>query len=337
MFAQEFVASLDNGGITFTQEQLQAVLHGLERFTADYDINKKPTELIPVDEIFPNEYKAYMVCKKIEGLSEGTLYMYKNHLEHFLMEVSKPLEDITTNDIRVYLYNAKATREKASDCYIDHMRLIINGFFQWLADEGYIERNVCASIKRIKFEQKERHPLTMEEVVALRDACDNDRDRALLEVMYSTGCRITELSNLKKSDINFDAKEVHLFGKGKKNRTSYLNATSIFYLKRYFKEREAHESEANPESVFVGFKRPYKVLRQSAIRLIIRKLGEKAGVQERVFPHRVRHSTATHALNRGMRLEELQSMLGHTRPETTLIYAKVLHSDTQRSHEKCII
>ena len=166
----------------------------------------------------------------------------------------------------------------------------------------------------------------------VRYACQSQRERAIIEILYSTGCRVTELSNLNRSDVDFSNGEVHLFGKGKKHRISYMNAKAEVVLKKYLETR----TDLN-DSLFVSQKSPYGRLKKNAIELIVRKVGERAGIERRLFPHLIRHTTATDAIDRGMDVTELQKILGHADLETTMIYAKISQENVKRSHKKYIV
>lgn len=337
MFASEFITKLDNGSAQFSKEQLAIIMRTLEIFITDYDINRKETQLSTQVDGLPQCYKEYIVCKKLSGLSEETIYMYRFHLEKFISSLCKPIEEATTNDVRTYLYKVKTEDPSRSDRYIDNIRLIINGFYQWLTDEGKIERNVCKTITPIRYEAKEREPLTDDELVMVREACTSARDRAVIEFLYSTGARVSELCGIKISDVNFATREVKLFGKGRKTRTSYLSSSALFYIKEYLDERAKRSYEKDPEYLFVSERKPHHCLQKSFIRKLVAGIGRDAGLDANLFPHRIRHTTATHAISRGMDVTEVQKLLGHAKPETTLIYAKIAQDSVRNAHRKYII
>ena len=208
----------------------------------------------------------------------------------------------------------------------------MSSFFKWANCEGYIPTNPCANIRAIKYQRKQRGHLSDVEMEMLREACVTLRDKAMIEFMYSTGCRVSELISVKISDVDFDKGEVLLFGKGSKYRTSYLNARAKILMKEYLLTR-------NDDSpfMFVTLRKPYRPLTKSAVENKVKNLGKDAGIQQKVFPHLIRHTTATLGLQRGMNITDIQRMLGHERVDTTLIYAKVADEAVKESHKKCIV
>lgn len=327
-FANEFITRLDG---KILEEEMQLILQELQMFSNDYDIQKKETSVVPYEEQLPDCYRVYMVAKKIEGLSKGTLQTYKLYLEHFLLNVCKPIEEITANDIRVYLYTYQQTR-KVTNRTMDGRRLVLNTFFDWCFQEGYLLQNPCRQIHPIKYEMKMVEPLTGIELELIRDACKTKREKALIETFYSTGCRVSEMAALTKNDIDFRKGEVHLLGKGAKHRISYINAKAEVALKKYLLSRSDDNS-----ALFVSERKPYKPLQKSAIERIIKNIGERSGVGRRVYPHLIRHTTATDALERGMNVAEVQKILGHEKLDTTMIYAKVCQENVKFDHKRFIV
>lgn len=168
----------------------------------------------------------------------------------------------------------------------------------------------------------------------IRQACTTNREKAIVEFLYSTGYRVSELAVVKKSDIDWNKKSVHLFGKGKKHRTSYLNAKAEVTLLEYLKNRNDES-----EYLFVSERKPYGQLKRCAIEKIVRQIAERAisQVKKPVSPHIFRHTTATTALNNGMPIEGISQLLGHESVGATMIYAKVSTEDVQIGHKKYII
>ena len=329
LFVKEFISKLDG---KVDNDQLKTVLHELEIFVSNFDIKNRNTEIIPYDNNYiPNVYKVYYVSKKIEGMSPKSLDLYDLYLKDFFFMVQKKIEEITTNDIRLYLYTIQKQRNIGNRS-LDSRRLILNAFFQWCTDEGYITKNICKCISPIKFEVKERQPLNDIELELVRDACNDARDKAIIEILYSTGCRVTELENLKISDVNLTTREVHLFGKGNKHRTSYLNARSKVALEKYLASRSD-----DCESLIVTKRKPCRVLRKSGIENIVRNIGKRSGINRPLYPHLLRHTTATDALDRGMNVAEVQKMLGHQKLDTTMIYAKASQENVKHNHKKYIV
>lgn len=330
-FANEFVSKLDG---KISDEALRTVLQELQVFASNYDINQRETHVVPYQSNVPDCYRVYMVAKKIEGMSPESMKTYNFYLTDFFEHINRPFEQVTTNDIRIYLYETQK-RTGVSNRTLDGKRLVINTFMDWCWKEGYIPNNPCASIKPIKFEEKPREPLSNMELEIVRDACENYRDKAMIELFYSTGCRLSEMVNLKISDIDFDSKEVHLFGKGSKHRTSYLNAKAEYMLKKYFELERSKESIS--DSVFVIFRKPYNGMHKGAIYARVKAIQKRSGIERSLFPHLLRHTMATDALNRGMNVAEVKEILGHEKLDTTMIYAKISHDSVKFNHKRYIV
>lgn len=330
-FANEFVSKLDG---KISDEALRTVLQELQVFTSNYDISQRETHVVPYQSNVPDCYRVYMVAKKIEGMSPESMKTYNFYLTDFFEHINRPFEQVTTNDIRIYLYETQK-RTGISNRTLDGKRLVINTFMDWCWKEGYIPNNPCASIKPIKFEEKPREPLSNMELEIVRDACENYRDKAMIELFYSTGCRLSEMVNLKISDIDFTSKEVHLFGKGSKHRTSYLNAKAEYMLKKYFELERSKESIS--DSVFVIFRKPYNGMHKGAIYARVKAIQKRSGIERSLFPHLLRHTMATDALNRGMNVAEVKEILGHEKLDTTMIYAKISHDSVKFNHKRYIV
>ena len=327
-FAQEFLTKIDG---KISEKDMRTVLKELRMFATEYDIHRKETDITTYNSNIPSCYKTYLVSKKIEGLSSGTLKAYDLCLKNFLTTINKNIRDITANDIWIYLYDYQK-RRGISNRTLDGKRLIINTFFEWLYTEGYIRKNICKQVNPIKYEDKEREPLSGVEMELLRYACQSYRDRAIVEMFYSTGCRVSELIILTKNDVDFQTGEVHLFGKGSKHRTSYLNAKAEVALKRYLCMRNDDNN-----ALFITQCKPYRALKKTSVERIIRIIGEHSGIGRSVYPHLIRHTTATDALERDMNITEVQKILGHKKLDTTMIYAKVCQENVRYSHRRYIV
>ena len=171
----------------------------------NYDVKKNQTEVAVYNSELPEMVKTYLVCKKVEGLAEQTLYNYGNALRKFFFEVNKAPEQVSPNDIRVYLYQYQKLNG-TSNRSLDKIRQMIYSFFSWACCEGYLQRNPSMTIKPIKFEKKERTPLTQIELEYIRRACADVRDKAIIEFLYSTGCRVSELTGINKEDVDWNTK-----------------------------------------------------------------------------------------------------------------------------------
>ena len=202
-----------------------------------------------------------------------------------------------------------------------------------MASEEYLDKNPAINITPIKYERIHKKPMSQLELEKIRLACKTKREKAIVETLYSTGCRVSELEHLNISDVNFETKEVILFGKGNKHRTSYLNAKAEVALRDYLNER----TDDNP-ALFVYDRKPYSRFKKSGIELMIRKIMERTSdVSTHVTPHVFRHTIASVALNRGMNIVDVSKLLGHNRVETTMEYITTNSSSIKNNHRNCVI
>lgn len=327
----QFFFELNHYFSTLTSEQLKIVGKALDKAAFAYEVAIKETTLTIVDDPVPALVKTYIVIKKTEGLSEGTLSNYYNTLKHFFLFVRKQPHEVTANDIRIFIYGYQQ-RKQVSDRTLDKYREYICWFFSWAHSEEYIPKNPGRSVKGIKYEQKERQALSQIELEYLRLACTTPRNKAILEFLYSTGCRVSELIRVKKSDVDWRNNTVHLLGKGKKHRTSFINARCEVALREYTKTRID-----NSDYLFVSERAPHEQIQKCTVEKIIRELSDRAGLHKHITPHIIRHTTATQAVNNGMAIEDVSKLLGHASVATTMIYAKVSQETVRTQHIKCVI
>lgn len=274
--------------------------------------------------------KMFFIAKSIQGCTKRTLQYYKQVIQAFLTFLDyKPINQITTNDIRYYLA-IKKERDNNKDGNIDNIRRVLSSFFGWLVEEEYLSKNPIAKIKKVRVEKRVKKPFKESELEAMRYGAISDlRLTAIIEVLLSTGCRISELSGMNRRDLDGD--EIIVYGKGKKERTVYLNAKAKAALERYLESRDDKN-----EPMFVSYDKPHNRLLVSGMGLEIRELGRKCGVND-THPHRFRRTAATLALNRGMPIEQVQIMLGHENIETTTIYAVSAQESVKASHKKYVV
>jgi len=307
-------------GLDNLKEVLYCVLAGFE-------IAKKSTELQRIDDSWEEELRAFLVRKRVEGRSERTLEQYHLHLRRMLQYINKPVAEIKGTDLFAYISMYKKQRN-VSNVYLDNIRLVCSSFFGWLANKGYISGNPAAGLDPIKKEKRIKKPLSDTELEVLRRKCTVERDIALIECLYSTGVRVSELISLNRDDIDFDNMRVIVYGKGAKERETYLTAAACMHLKEYLDSR----TDDN-EALFVSLREPHERLTVSGVEEILRKLGESTGIPK-VHPHRFRRTMATNILNKGMPIEEVKEILGHVKLDTTLIYCQVNKENVRHNHRK---
>lgn len=330
-FKNTFLLELNKEIPEVMEEYYEAIEYCLTKTMFDYDINVKNTALAVVQDLVPQLVKIYLVVKKTEGLAEGTLENYWRILKSFFEWSRKQPEEIVANDIRMFLYFYQQDHS-VSNRTLDKYREMICWFFGWAHKEEYISHDPTTSIKPIKHEIKERQALTQLELEYLRKACKTPRQKAILEFLYSTGCRVSEMIQVKKEDINWKDNTVHLFGKGQKHRTSFINAKAEVAIKDYLATR--HDE---CEFLFVSERAPIHGIKKESIEKIIRELAQMSDITRHVTPHILCHTCATQALESGMPIEDVSKLLGHAQVNTTMIYAKASLDKVQNEHRRCVV
>ena len=213
---------------------------------------------------------------------------------------------------------------------MDNVRRNISSFFSWLEEEDYILKSPMRRIHKIKTKQQVKEIISDEAIEMLRDSCCCPRDLAMIDLLYSTGIRVGELVNLNISDINFEARECVVFGKGDKERRVYFDAKAKLHLKDYLKSR----NDDNP-ALFVTLDSPYARLKISGVEIRIRELGRRMNLSK-IHPHKFRRTMATRAIDKGMPIEQVQKILGHSQIDTTMQYAIVNQNNVKSSHQRYI-
>ena len=273
--------------------------------------------------------KLFLDAKKIEGCSERTINYYEKTIVHLIDNVKTPIRRMTTDEIRSYLVDY----QKINGCgkvTVDNIRRNISSFFSWLEEEDYILKSPMRRIHKIKAKTVVKEIISDEAIERLRDRCKEKRDLAMIDLLYSTGMRVGELVNLNISDIDFEQRECVVFGKGDKERRVYFDAKTKIHLKDYLDSRKD-----NTPALFVSLDAPYDRLKISGVEIRIRNLGRSIGMQK-IHPHKFRRSMATRAIDKGMPIEQVQKILGHSQIDTTMQYAIVNQNNVKTSHQKYI-
>lgn len=285
---------------------------------------------IQKEEVTNDEYlQLFLDAKRIEGCSDRTIQYYSVTVDKMLQKIQTPVRKISTEEIRKYLVDY----QKINDCSkvtVDNVRRNISSFFSWLEEEDYILKSPMRRIHKIKTKQPVKEIISDEAIEMLRDHCQCPRDLAMIDLLYSTGIRVGELVNLNISDVDFEARECVVFGKGDKERRVYFDAKAKLHLLNYLSERK----DNNP-ALFVTLDAPYDRLKISGVEIRIRRLGRKINM-EKIHPHKFRRTMATRAIDKGMPIEQVQKLLGHSQIDTTMQYAIVNQTNVKTSHQKFI-
>ena len=271
--------------------------------------------------------QAFLTAKEVEGCSLSTLRYYEDTLTRALAAIGKPIGVMVSDDLRQYLNDYEVTRH-TSKVTIDNIRRIMSSFFSWLEDEDYIVKSPVRRIRRVKTAQVTREVFSDEELEALRGACESKRDLAMVDLLASTGMRVGELVRLNKGDINFHERECLVTGKGNKQRPVYFDARAKLHLVEYLASRADASS-----ALFVSLGPSGRRITVGAVELRLRNLGRVSGVRC-VHPHKFRRTLATHAIDKGMPIEQVQKLLGHAKIETTMHYAMVNQNNVKASHRR---
>ena len=231
--------------------------------------------------------------------------------------------------IRQYLVDYQ-TINNCSKVTVDNIRRNISSFFSWLEEEDYILKSPMRRIHKIKTTKTVKSIITDEDIERLRDECICKRDVAIIDLLYSTGIRVGELVYLNIEDINFNERECIVLGKGDKERRVYFDAKTKIHLQEYLLTR--HDSN---NALFVSLDKPHRRLKISGVEVRLRLLGRALGM-ERIHPHKFRRTMATRAIDKGMPVEQVQKILGHSQIDTTMQYAIVNQNNVRESHRRYI-
>lgn len=324
LFKQKILSQMSDS-LNFQQmELLEFVLRQNIESLNIRDLTEKALNETPI-----NLLQSFLSAKKIEGCSEKSLKYYFSTIEALLNKLNKNISDISTNDLRLYLSDYQ-NKNNSSKVTIDNIRRIFSSFFSWLEDEDYILKSPVRRINKVKTAKTIKEILTDEDIEKLRDNSQNIRDLSIIEILSSTGMRVGELVKINIKDIDFQERSCIVTGKGNKQREVYFDARAKIHLLEYINQRKD-----NNEALFVSHSKPNKRLTINSIETILRKLGKKCNINK-VHPHKFRRTLATMAIDKGMPIEQVQKLLGHTKIDTTMHYAMVNQINVKMAHRKFI-
>lgn len=345
--------------------------HGMEASEAraemymrlkDIDLVPKCTDMVVYEgNVNDAILKRFIVAKKIKGCTMRTLDHYYRNIRMILTQMSKPVTQITSEDVQLFV--ASCMRRGLAKQTIDGYRLNLSSFFTWTQREGITNENPMNRVDKIKYNPRKETAFTDEEIERMRAVTKTWREKAIFELMLSTGCRVSEIAAITIDTINED--EIVVLGKGEKYRTVYLNAKAKLALEMYLAERDDGNpylfpsckysaagkvtlsgvwkhvhGEAKRDDLLNWYKErdfvdPDKPVSIHVLRQVVQRLAKRAGV-ENVHPHRFRRTCATHALQKGMPLELVSKMLGHNQLDTTKIYLSLTEESLKAAHRKYV-
>ncbi len=298
----------------------------LAHLLSDYHVTKKEQDEVHPD--LQDNIRLFLSNKKLEGLSEVTLKAYSLELNIFSEKVKKRTIEITASDLRIFLSEFEHLKLSS----ISKKLSVLKSFFGWLTGEEIIQRNPASRLKPPKKEKRSPKALSVEELEMLRESCDTKRQRALLEVMYATGCRLDEVRSLNKSDIDLQAMSCRVVGKGNKEREVYFSFKAMYHLRKYLMDRTDQK-----EALFITLREPFRRVGHRAIQREVGKIANNAQIEKDISPHTLRHTFATLTLNNGADIVAVQHLLGHSDPSTTQGYATLSDARKREQHKKYLV
>lgn len=327
----------------------------IELALADYEIEQRTTELaIYTEGKNENILKRFLASKLAAGRSPRTLKFYKESLTSFFYRVGKDYDDITADDIRMYLA-IRLNKDQVSKTTANNERRNLSAFYQWLQVEEILLKNPMKKITLIKETKKKKKAFSDMEMEKIRTNCRTLRETAIVEMLISTWCRVSELAQIRLDDIN--GNEILVHGKGDKERLVYMNARAELAVKRYLEERHDTNPYLFPKAKYAGdvcsFAKSAKRKKEnewyknadlvsdgehtgaSTIESIIRKIGRRGGV-DNTHPHRFRRTGATYALQSGMEIITVSKLLGHSSLGVTQIYLDISDDELKSAHSKYV-
>ena len=315
-----------------------------------YEIQERNTELaIYEGDVNDQALAKFLMAKAARGLSKRTIRYYKDSIRMTLDKISKRYDEVTADDIRLYLA-VRVQQDKVSKTTANNERRNLSAFYTWLQKEEILLKNPMAKVEVIKEQKKKKKAFSQMEIEKIRNACKTEREKALVEILISTWARVSEVARIRIDEVEGNSIIVH--GKGSKDRETFLTPKAILAIENYMNERKDNNPFLFPRYVGVSagdrtkrnrmnqwYTDPENVIEghsdASTIENIIRNIGKRAGVAN-VHPHRFRRTGATMALQAGMELVTVSKLLGHANIGTTQIYLDISDEDLQASHKKYV-
>lgn len=284
----------------------------IEEVLSNYENRRK--QIVEIEKDIAEKSKLFIDAKRLEGLSNNTLIDYKMELKLFERYFNKAAVQITTVDIREFLGQDKGWNVST----IEKKLSLLRTFFGWLVKEEILLRDPTAKIKSPKIPKRIPKGMSVEELEIVRDSCKTLRQRALMEVFYSTATRLSELANMKIKDINWQTMSARVIGKGNKEGIVYFSSKAIYHLRKYLGSRDD-----NCEYLFVTQRKPHRKMSNRAIQDEVNRISNYSNLDKKITCHRFRHSFAGLSMEAGIELADLQYLMRHSNPSTTLVYANV--------------
>lgn len=284
---------------------------------------------------FNNEIDDYIDYLKMERMySQNTIETYYEELKKFNFFVNGNILDIDSKIASDYELSLKKLSSKTRS----HSMTILNELYKYLITEGFIIYNPISSIDMPKLDKSLPKVLSKEEIEILLNMKLDDkysyRNKAMIELMYSCGLRISELINIKMFDIDFDSDTLRVIGKGSKERIIPIGEIAVHYLTIYINQYRSFLLN-NKSSDYVFLNNHGDVMTRQGFFIILKNLALVMGIKTKFSPHTLRHSFATHLLDNGADLRSIQELLGHSDISTTQIYTHVSNKHLRDNYNMC--
>ena len=303
-----------------TMEQISRMMSAAYRILDRFEMSEIPDEETETDDML----NSYVSALKVECRSQKTIDRYV-YIIGKLMDFAKvPTRRVSVHHLRNFLTQEK--ERGICENTLEGYREIFSAYFNWLQRESLIDKNPCVNLGVIKVPKKEKKTYTDAELERLNWFCGNIRNRAILHFLRSTGCRISEVTELNRDAVNLEALECVVHGKGNKERTVYLDEVAGMLLQQYLNERKD-----DVPALFVN--RFGDRLKPGGVRVMLNELAEKAKV-EHVHPHKFRRTLATDLTRHGMPIQEVAKILGHEKLDTTMKYVVLNKDDIKASYRR---
>lgn len=273
------------------------------------------------------------ICKK--RIKENTKEAYLHAVKRLIVLIDKPLTDMDTTDISYYLnwyekHNILSGGKKNQPTTMNNERRFLSAFFTWLRKEKLISENPVESTEPLKVIHKPIDYYKADEIAKMRDACKNPRERALIEVLRSTGMRGGELISVSTAQIDWTTGDILILGeKSDRYRPVYLDDDAQHYYKIYLDSRTD-----DSEFMFPTFRNPHKMMTTCGIRSVLKTIGKRAKIKIRVYPHKMRKTLGMNLKNKGVDIGTIQEIMGHASSAVTAQYYAQSTPETLRSIRK---
>ena len=268
------------------------------------------------------EYELYLKVEK--KYSINTINTYITNISSFSEFVNKNFKNVEEEDIKKYLMHLN--KNNISEKSVANKISSLKSFYKYLIIEKITSKSPLDKIELPKIKKTLPKALSIEEVNILLNIPLNDkfdyRNKAMIELLYATGLRVSELVNLKLNNINFDQEYLKTMGKGSKERIVPIGDYEMYYLK-YYIDNYRNDFLRDKESEYIFISNQSKKMTRQTFFLLLKKIAKKEGIKTYFSPHTLRHSFATHLLRYGADLRSIQELLGHSSISTTQIYTHV--------------